>query len=390
MNYLLVEPKVKRIAPNIALMKWATWCEQNGHEIEYVVGEVLPETEPDVIIMSCVFSFYSKKYLSHVNYYKDKFPQSRFLVGGPFPSNNPQWWYDNCQGVEVHEGVYEDIDHLPPKYSIDPSNKRMVMYASRGCTRKCKYCTVPKLEGAMKGFPSIREQIKHGLIETPDMKSIVLYDNNFTAHPYFDDIIEELVEFGLPVDIHGLHVSEFTEHQAKQMARIKWAAQSPSGKGTAYTRFSYDHMGYQKHVNRALGYSVKHKIKASFFCYMLFNFEDTPHDFWKRLVLSQQMVDTHGKSIYIFPQRFEPLGALERNTYTGEHWTKEQVAGVVKLYTFIHGFLPLTTTRNLFNWIGYSYEEFLQNIDDFATIKGHRLIKKTTEAPSTEYLSKDI
>jgi len=45
MKFLLVEPAVKAIAPNIALMKWARWCELNDHEYQYVRGIVIPDIE---------------------------------------------------------------------------------------------------------------------------------------------------------------------------------------------------------------------------------------------------------------------------------------------------------------------------------------------------------
>ena len=40
MKYLIIEPKVKAIAPNIALMKWVRWCELKGYEYQYVRGKV--------------------------------------------------------------------------------------------------------------------------------------------------------------------------------------------------------------------------------------------------------------------------------------------------------------------------------------------------------------
>ena len=46
MKFLILEPKTKAIAPNIALMKWARWCENNGHEYQYVRGIVNPDIEP--------------------------------------------------------------------------------------------------------------------------------------------------------------------------------------------------------------------------------------------------------------------------------------------------------------------------------------------------------
>jgi len=41
-SYLLVEPKTKAIAPNIALMKFARWCEHQGVEYQLFVVVRIP------------------------------------------------------------------------------------------------------------------------------------------------------------------------------------------------------------------------------------------------------------------------------------------------------------------------------------------------------------
>ena len=68
MNYLLIEPKVRALAPNIALMKWARWCETKKQNYQYVRGKVVPDILPDKMLMSCIFSFDSKKYEETINY----------------------------------------------------------------------------------------------------------------------------------------------------------------------------------------------------------------------------------------------------------------------------------------------------------------------------------
>lgn len=146
-------------------------------------------------------------------------------------------------------------------------------------------------------------------------------------------------------------------------------------------RFSFDFVGYQQHILRALKLAEKYQIKAAFFCYMLFNWVDSPDDFWKRIVMAQEMTDEVGRTIFLFPQRFEPLDALTRNGYIGPKWDKELVTGMTRLYTFMHGFLPVTTSHNIFNWIGYTKEEFLDNARKFATKKHFKLEKKQSEAP---------
>jgi hypothetical protein len=376
-NVLLVEFDVKSIATNIALMKYASWCEQHKYNYKYVVGEVDPCIVPDLMIFSCIFSFNAEKYEKTISYYKSMFPNAEVLIGGPFPTNNPEWFRKTFPYAKIHEGINPEIENLPMKYSLDPSNKKMVMYASRGCPNKCGYCAVPRLEGNMRSFESIQHLIDNGKREIVDPTGIVLYDNNFTAHEHIDKICDELERSGLPIDIHGLHASSFTEHHAERFARLKWKSQHE--KGTAYMRFSFDFMGYKNHLLRSLKLCEKHKIKAGFFCYMLFNWKDTPDDFWKRIELAQEMVDEVGRTIFLFPQRYEPLDSLKRNKFVGEHWTDDLVRGTVKTYTYLHGFLPVTKSRNLYNWIGSTKEEFFDNVMKFAKNPKYRLKKLGSE-----------
>jgi hypothetical protein len=374
MKYLIVEPKVKAIAPNIALMKWARWCENEGHQYQYVRGKVKPDFIPDKILMSCIFTYYSKRYEETINYYIKIFPNVKILVGGVFPTLYPKWFekwnvrFLDLISVTTHQGTSCEIENLIPKYNVEiisedenpyPRNK-IVLYSSRGCVNKCAYCAVPKLEGAMKSFRSIKETLELAKEEVPDANSVVLYDNNFTEHEYFDDIVDELLEFGLPIDIHGLHVESFTEHHAKRLSELEWKPQSDTG--TAYIRFSFDKMKYANSVENALHLVNKYNIKAQFFAYMLFNFTDSPQDFWWRIEKAQEMVDKIGRTIYLFPQRYEPFKALERNKFIGPKWTDELVRGLVKLYTSIHGFIPITKSHNIYKWIGNDYEEFLEKI----------------------------
>ena len=377
MKVLLIEPSTKKIAPNIALMKLASWCEQNKYEYQYIVGNNNSKIGyPDLICISCIFSFYSETYKETIQFYHKLYPKAKIVIGGPFPSNNPGWFKENFPYVEVNEGIYEPIENLPMKYSIDPKNKKMVMYASRGCPNKCGYCTVPKLEGSMRSFSSIKHMIEFGKKEIKDPSGIVLYDNNFTAHEYIDNICDELEQSNLPIDIHGLHASSFTEHQAQRFARLKWGSQNE--KGTAYLRFSFDFLGYDKNLVRCLKLVEKYKIKAGFFCYMLFNWKDSPDDFWLRIEKSQQMVDEVGRTMFLFPQRYEPLNSLKRNGFVGEKWNDDLVRGVVKTYTFMHGFIAITPSKNIYNWIGKTKEEFLEHANNFAKVKGYRLVKGKT------------
>jgi hypothetical protein len=376
MNYLLIEPKVKAIAPNIALMKWARWCELKKYNYEYVRGKVVPDITPDKMLMSCIFSFDSKKYEETINFYKKLFPEVPVVVGGAFPSLNPGWFQSrwtktlkNGQAdVSVFRGINHEIENLAPKFDVEikyegtfPYDRdKIVLYASRGCVNKCGYCAVPRLEGDMKSYKSIKHILDVGKIEMPDAKSIVLYDNNFTEHEHFDNIVDELVDFGLPIDIHGLHVDSFTEHHAKRLSELNWASQGKNG--TPYIRFSFDKLEYVTNIEKAVKLVVKYNIKANFFCYMLFNFTDSPHDFWRRIVEIHNIVNKTKRTITLFPQRYEPLNALKRNQYIGPKWTEEKVQGLVKLYTHLRGFIPISSNHNSIMWLGFSEEQFFEKV----------------------------
>ena len=147
-KFLLIEPKVKAIAPNIALLKFARWCEKKGYEYQYVRGKVEDVgIKPDVILMSCIFSYYADEYEKTNDFYLKRFPETKITVGGAFPSLNPKW-FDKWNGaVTVHKGLCNEIESLAPKYNVDITSEddlpyrrdRIVLYASRGCVNRCGY-----------------------------------------------------------------------------------------------------------------------------------------------------------------------------------------------------------------------------------------------------------
>ena len=94
-------------------MKWARWCEANGHEYQYVTGIVEPSLEPDVILTSCIFTYFSKRYEETINHYLGMFPNAKMIAGGVFPTLNPQW-FEKWDRVETHRGLHPDIENLIP------------------------------------------------------------------------------------------------------------------------------------------------------------------------------------------------------------------------------------------------------------------------------------
>jgi len=109
---------------------------------------------------------------------------------------------------------------------------------------------------------------------------------------------------------------------------------------------------------------------------MLYNWIDTPDDFLKRIQITQEIVDDIGECISLFPQRYEPLNALERNQYFGKHWDENLVRGVSRLCTHLRGFIKISMNRNIYEWIGHTKEEFLEKAYYMGTDNNHMLKKK--------------
>ena len=381
---LIVEPKTVAVANNIALMKLARWCENKGHRYEYIVGCEKPNIIPDIIYMSCIFTYFADRYEKTIDYYLRMFPQADMIIGGVFPSINPTWfnknkWLDNpfdktSSRITLHKGMCDYIEDLVPKYSIG-SGRSIVLYSSRGCPNKCGYCVVPRLEGRMRSFKSIKHILEAGLEEIPNAKSVCLYDNNFTAHKYFDTIVNELIDFNKPVDIHGLHVSAFTWEQAKQLAKLKWQGQGASDKPCPYIRFSFDKIKYGPDIEKAFKYYIDAGIKADFFLYLLFNWRDKPEDLWYRLQFCWNLAKKYNRAIQLFPQRYVPLtgkASLRQYDYVGKHWTQSLAYGVRRMATYLRGFFYIAPNRKIFRWIGHTEEEFIDNMREIGSTKNFK------------------
>lgn len=95
------------------------------------------------------------------------------------------------------------IDDLPLDYSIldeinyeYPTKSAYFTFMTKGCTRKCSFCSVPKIEPTYK--PKINTKDKFDFIKEHygEQQNLLLMDNNVLASPKFPEIIEEIKSMG--------------------------------------------------------------------------------------------------------------------------------------------------------------------------------------------------
>lgn len=182
------------IYPNLALCKIAAYHKAKGDVVEWAMPMLV---HYDIIYRSKIFNFSE----DDMRYYDT----DKVICGGT--------------GYDVYSVLPEDIDDCQPDYSIYPYLPSDTAYGflTRGCPNKCKWCVVPKKEGAIRPYWDI-ERVLNG------RKKAVLMDNNIlAAGEYCMEQLEKIFSLGIRVDFNqALDARLVNEDNARLLARIKW------------------------------------------------------------------------------------------------------------------------------------------------------------------------
>ena len=95
------------------------------------------------------------------------------------------------------------IDDLPLDYSIldeidytYPTGSAYFTFMTKGCTRTCAFCSVPKLEPIYKEKIPTKEKFSKINELYGEQQNLLLMDNNVLASPKFPEIIQEIKDMG--------------------------------------------------------------------------------------------------------------------------------------------------------------------------------------------------
>jgi len=305
MHVLLVEPDYYTRYPPVGLLKLATYHKMHGDTVELVKGTNRPIRSPDLIYVTSLFTYAWRPVHESVRFFKATFPSARLILGGIYASLLPK--HAKKSGAdEVHVGLFKDAEGLRPDYSLVPQWNGSIVFASRGCTHRCPFCAVPRLEGELN---SIKYTIRHLIY--PTHNRVIVWDNNILAAPSWDQIVKELQDFDLTVDFNqGLDARLVTTTVARQICLLK----------TDVIRLSYDYEAMTDNVKRTIELLSESGIRRrKVVVYTLFNYTDSPEDFFTRVRNLLRW------GVVCYPMRFEPLDSLSKNQYVGPKWTNEMI-----------------------------------------------------------------
>jgi hypothetical protein len=399
--------------PPLGLMKLATFHKRHGDEVKFVIGKDGKSFEVqdlfssgilwDRIYISTLFTFHWKETVETINFYRDAVGGSihKIFVGGIMASLMQKEIFEDT-GVEPVAGILEsprkigldgdeNIDALIPDYEIlDPDlyavNDTYYAYTTRGCTRHCPWCGVPKIEPDYTSYIDIKETIKELREKYGDKPRLKLMDNNVLASSHLEKIITDLVSLGYGRD-------QFTETTPKRQRVIDFnqgldarhlneqAMSLLKELNIRPMRIAFDKVRDKRAYLRAVHLAQKYGVKE-FSNYMLYNFKDTPKDLYERLSVNIKLNEKwrRGTSeakaqIYSYPMRYAPIMsryedessqkrdyvAPEKPGQTTVGWTKRFTRNIEIMKGAAFGAIS-PTPRLASRTIGRDYHEFIANL----------------------------
>lgn len=374
---LLIEPEYKCKYPPLGLMKISAFHKSLGDEVHFVKGlnPIIRKNYWDRIYISTLFSFYWDQTIKTIKYYEFsvKDPQNLF-IGGPMATImadeiETETGYKPIRGLLNEKGKLRLkgdhlVDGIVPDYGILDqisfkyiSTDAYYSYTTRGCIRKCSFCAVPQIEPIFQNYIPLKKQIKQINEKYGEKKDLLLLDNNILASSNFNQIIDEIKEIGFfrgakfqgknrCVDFNqGVDLRLLTKNKLKTLSEI---AIRP-------LRIAFDHIKFKDEYIKKIEWAANYNL-LNLSNYILYNYYDTPEDFYDRLKINTELNERLGTKIFSFPMKYIPINNRDRK-YVGKHWNPRYLRGIQCILNATHG---VVSPKKIFfeAAFGRNYAEF--------------------------------
>lgn len=179
--------------PNLAIMKLSAWHKAQSDDVG------LRMTDPEKVYISVIF----EKNLPHARGIAKFYPDVDLEIGGPALGS-----------LNIIKNLPDEVEHTMPDYAlygIDFS----IGFTTRGCIRKCPFCQVWRIEGALREHAPITE------FHHPSHKKIILFDNNLLASSRWRETLDYIIKKKLKVNFsQGLDIRLVDEEKADLLSKV--------------------------------------------------------------------------------------------------------------------------------------------------------------------------
>lgn len=380
---LLIEPGYPTKVLPFGLQKIASFHLDRGDSVQFVKGNPKPlgifsKYYPDMIYITSLFTYRSKEVIQAIKLSQKYYPGSDIRVGGVFASLMPEYIESETRIVS-HKGLLKEVDDFAPDFSCFPFTEKATIITTRGCVRKCKFCAVSVLEPERKILKNWRKQIG-----ACGDRYILVQDNNFitSSWDHQKDVVDYLIRKGNEIDFNGgFDCRLFKKKHAKLYSRLNMNV----------VRFAFDDLRSDGYIQRVIEFTSRYMSRGYIRMYVLYNFKDTPGDFYYRLKEVSKIGDKlklSGSNLRVesYPMMYTPLYSLggERihsmaygRNYIGVSWTKELIVGFLSLLQVSsHGNMVVTDSggvKKFEEMFGRNEKEF---VDILSSYKKRKRTKK--------------
>lgn len=240
MNVLLVEPNYKNKYPPMGLMKISTYHKSRGDKVVFYKGimpaEQFAEFKFDRVYVTSLFTFYYGITVKTVKAYQKFISPCQIFVGGIMASlmtkkligdigrestvltglltDTSSIGFDDKINIDILPLDYHLMDDIAYKY---PAGDNYFAYTSRGCTNKCKFCAVPKLEPEFELTNNLVSQINTIEEKYGEKQNLLLLDNNILSFDLntLSEIVDDIVSLGFDKTTKFFLPLPFTEFLKK-------------------------------------------------------------------------------------------------------------------------------------------------------------------------------
>ena len=258
--------KRRRLFPNLALMKLSAYHKKNGDDV-YLN---FPLRLPDITYASSVFTW------NRLRAEKEgRYPEGVIKGGVGFEWVSPE--------VYTPQWLADEVEHIMPDYSLYPKVDFSLGFTSRGCTRCCPWCIVPKKEGGLNPWARLYE------FWDRSHRKITLLDNNLLAAPNWKVTMEDLLAEELEVDFNqGLDIRLLNEDNLYYLKRVK----------THEFRFAFDDISQEKAIRKGIELLLDAGIRSRHLSFYLL------HGFGNDDQIIERLAILHSYDVDIFPMAY--------------------------------------------------------------------------------------